>query len=175
MELVLDASRISGPEACRRVILVGELNPYGADPRYALYHEPAYSAGGRLQRLVLGVRARSTYLAMWRANLCTARWSDDLAAHRAGELCRAAPPALPWRLIVALGVRVSSAFARVAQASVSAFCEPVALPSGQTVVSLPHPSGLGRAYNDRTVVARARLLLASVAPDVPWGELERES
>lgn len=178
MELVLEASRISGPDACRRVLLVGELNPYGVDPRYALYYEPPNSAGGRLQRLVLGVRARSTYLAMWRANLCTSRWNDGAAAQRAGELCRSPEleqPGLPWRLIVALGVNVSTAFARAAQVSVSAFCEPVPLSSGQTLVSIPHPSGLGRVYNDRSAVTRARLLLASVAPDVPWGELERPS
>lgn len=29
----------------RRIVLVGELNPYGADPQFALYPTPRHAAG----------------------------------------------------------------------------------------------------------------------------------
>jgi hypothetical protein len=67
-----------GTEA--RVVLVGESNPYGADPRYALYPLPPQASGGRLAR-ILGLSARQ-YLRAFphRVNLLTtARWAAPAA------------------------------------------------------------------------------------------------
>lgn len=172
IERVLDATRLQGSEACRRVLLVGELNPLSPDLRYALYHEPAGSAGDRLRRVVLGVRARTTYLPLWRTNLCVGSWGVDAATVRARALCGSEGAAdLPWRLIVALGVRVSGAFMRAARVRIGLFGGPVELASGVLLISLPHPSGRGYGYNDPSEIQRARALLSVAAPDVPWGEL----
>lgn len=40
------------------------------------------------------------------------------------------------------------------------------------LVSLPHPSGLNRMWNVEGADRRARDLLRSVAPGVPWGETD---
>jgi hypothetical protein len=39
-------------------LLLGEANPYGGDPRYALYPEPEGSSGWRLCHMVMGLGAR---------------------------------------------------------------------------------------------------------------------
>lgn len=171
IESVVGATRISGSDACRRVLLVGELNPLSCDPRYALYHEPARSAGGRLQRVVLGVRPRTTYLPMWRTNLCVGAWDADLATARAAVLCGRAKDRFPWRLIVALGVRVSDAFGRASRVRPRSLDVPVEIASGTLLISIPHPSGRGYGYNDPAVVRDVRALLARAESDVPWGEL----
>jgi hypothetical protein len=69
----LGATRIVGHEACSKILLVGETNPYGGDPRYALYNEPSNSAGGRLQRLIFGIGGRQWYLPMWRSTSASGR------------------------------------------------------------------------------------------------------
>jgi hypothetical protein len=42
-----------------KIVLVGESNPYGADPYYALYPAPDGSAGHRLCCLVLGMTRKA--------------------------------------------------------------------------------------------------------------------
>lgn len=74
--------------ADRMPVLVGELNPYGADHFFALYCEPPTSSGGRLQRRVMALPRRQ-YLSFPRYNLFEAlrEWDDEhLAAwqHWAG-------------------------------------------------------------------------------------------
>jgi hypothetical protein len=179
IESHLDATRLAGSDACRRVLLVGELNPYGVDPRYALYYLPANSAGGRLQRDVLGVRARHTYLPLWRANLCTRRWDLDEAIARASVLSGRSAGERPWRAIVALGVSVARAFCEAARLRRMDLVDgPVEMPSGILLVSLPHPSGRNFSWNGASgleTVRRVRALLRSVEPEVPWGELDAAS
>lgn len=178
IESCLDATRISGPDACRRVLLVGELNPYGPDPRYALYHEPANSAGGRLQRAILKVRARQTYLPLWRANLCVGTWDPDAAVVRAAALVGRPSGDRPWRVVVALGVSVARAFVAATHVRRLELIDgPVEAPSGVLLISLPHPSGRSYAWNGspgQEVARRARELLRAVEPDVPWGELAED-
>lgn len=67
-----------------RPILVGEANPYGGDPRYALYPLPENSAGGRLCRLILKLEVRQYLRSFDRRNLCaTKRWiAEDGHADR---------------------------------------------------------------------------------------------
>ena len=170
-----DACRISGSEACRLVLLVGEDNPLSADPRYALYHEPAGCAGHRLQSRILGLLPRQSYLPIWRTNLCVGGWRSDMAKDRAAVLCR---PSSPWRLVVMLGVRVSDAFAEATRVHVGPLgvgrAEPVP-GTGIRLVSLPHPSGRNLLWNDRGKVGLARALLRRACPGVPWGELDGES
>lgn len=166
------ACRIIGPEVCSRILLVGETNPYGADPRYALYYEPTTSAGGRLQRLVFALEPRRWYLPLWRTNLCTGSWDADEASDRAAELFA---PGSPWFTIVLLGVKVRTAFARA-----GAVFMPDSFQTGVlrrtdgtyvTIATLPHPSGRSHAYADLANVSRARDTMRLVAPAIPWGDL----
>ena len=70
----------------RRVWLVGEHNPYGADPEFALYPLPANATGGRLQRLILGVSMTDYMRHYERVNLCTDKFSVTAARQAAGGI-----------------------------------------------------------------------------------------
>lgn len=142
-----------------RVLLVGEDNPHGSDPRFALYDEPPNSAGGRLRRVVLGL-PRRVYLgqSIGRANLCTGRWSVREARARAATLANEA--AIMDAAIVMLGWKVADAFGAL---HVQPFTRV------ERFVAIPHPSGRNRVWNDQDAVPRVRALLAAVAPAIPWG------
>lgn len=165
----LGASRILGPDACRKILLCGELNPYGVDCRYALYHEPPRAAGGRLMRII-GLQARQFYLPLWRTNLCTGDWNDRDAIRRAKVLLDVD---VPWSVIVLLGVKVGKAFAHANGSAPSPFDHQVVriAPSALTLVSLPHPSGRNAASWTVSNIDRARNVMREVAPTIPWGEL----
>lgn len=144
------------------VVFVGELNPYSLDPRFALYDEPAGASGDRLRRLVLGL-PRRVYLGpeVARVDLCSPRWSMVQARARAHGIWLAAPaPAV----IVMLGRKVATAFARVREMPVVAPFE-----RQGRLVALPHPSGLCRVWHEPGAFERARALLAEAAPGIPWG------
>lgn len=166
----LGATRIAGPDVCRRVLLVGELNPYGADPDYALYHEPAISAGGRLQRTILGLPARHWYLPLWRVNLCseTGAWAFEEATTRARALMDAEAP---WHVLVLLGQKVRMAFPDPLPAMFGALAFRVP-GATRTIVCLPHPSGRNPIWRDHAVIDRARAVLRQAIPEIPWGSLE---
>lgn len=155
------------------VVIVGEMNPYGADPRYALYDEPAGSAGGRLRRLVLGLRSDTYHRRTRRFNLCTGVWGPAKArrytAGRIGSLCGQDDT------VVLLGRKVADAFGLdhlapfTTQAVVS-----VDEGSVRRYVLLPHPSGRCREWNEPGAYERARELLRQIRPDVLWGEVPVE-
>lgn len=141
----------------KKPLLVGELNPYGADPDFALYPLPARASGDRLCRLVMGLR-RGQYLAAFdRVNLCTGKWSAPAARKRADELCADDER----QLFVLLGVKVSAAFlpGKPKAFTIEQRC-------AGTFVVLPHPSGLCRVWDEPGSVERARKLLteAGVLP-----------
>ena len=146
------------------VALVGELNPYGADPRYALYHEPRNASGDRLRR-VLGLTVR-TYVPLPKYNLCEASWSTSAARSRAGDIMA------EHKVIVALGAKVRAAFMYWRIAPGLELTAPFVLQGGEhTMVALPHPSGLCRAWNVRENVLRARELV-KLHTGLPCGEVE---
>lgn len=166
------AHRICGLEACRQILLLGEDNPLSADPRYALFYEPSGSAGHRLQSRILGVRAGRTYLSMWRSNLCAGEWQMRRAVRRASSLFLD-DGETPWRLVVALGQRVSGALDRALGTRLVPFCEPMEVPgTSSRVIAIPHPSGRNLVWNNVAKIQLARALLRSAAPEVPWGELD---
>jgi hypothetical protein len=131
-----------------RVWLVGEHNPYGIDPSFALYPLPEHASGGRLARC-LGMSATEYLAAFARRNLLAdAEWSAPAAREAAELLVRQEHPAG----LVLLGVRVACAFgvprapyevlgAVFVDGSVERTC---LVPSTQ----IPHPSGRNRAWND---------------------------
>ncbi len=158
-------------EMVGRVLLVGESNPYGATPEFALYCYPPGCAGYRLRRIV-GL-PQHQYLALRRTNLCIGDWSKEKAKTRAWELLS---PEAPWNVIVLLGRKVTETFEKIALSGdpLVAFSTRTCCP-GMTLVSLPHPSGRNAAvWSNPKLAGRARELLREVAPEVPWGSADAE-
>lgn len=165
-----------------RVTLVGECNPYGADPEYALYPYPSGCSGSRLRR-IMGVPT-DRYLAFRRVNLCSGVFSVShartaAALFRSSLVEHAASPSrdvVDLPLVVLLGRRVSRAFSGMFPDD-----EPPAVwgrlldsSGAASWVSLPHPSGLCRVWGHGMwsvggSVQRAREVLASCCPRVGWG------
>lgn len=145
-----------------RPLLVGESNPYGTDPKFALYPAPERSAGYRLCVEIFGM-VRAEYLRRFdRANLCEGSYSTVKA--RAGfeallgeyreavillgsKVCAAARVGFEPYTIQRYRVDVPEPGRR--------FVEPD--PTGHlTIVVLPHPSGLCRMWNEPGAIDRAR-------------------
>lgn len=151
-----------------RVLLIGENNPYGSDPEFALYCYPPGCAGYRLRR-ILGL-PQHQYLGLQRTNLCDGDWSKVQAKSRALELLS---PHAPWRVMVLLGRKVTETFEKVALDDVPlvAFSSRTCCP-GMTLVSLPHPSGRNAALWNLKAHDRARAILRELAPELPWGSAD---
>lgn len=152
------------------VLLIGEDNPYGGDPRFALYPYPRRASGHRLMT-ILGV-AEGVYLddeAIARTNLCPEHWSAKLARKNARAIHEAPPAAT----VVLLGRKVAEAFGAEIFSSSVAF-----LPFTATYmvkdppvhyVALPHPSGRCTEWNAPGAVERARRLMRTACPAIAWG------
>lgn len=145
----------------RRLVVVGESNPFGSDPRYALYHLPRFASGDRL-RMHLGLRD-STYEKLEKVNLCDGPWRLDTARLRVNMVVTHHED-----VYVMLGVKVRRAF--FGDARVCGFFETVRVAGPGVFISLPHPSGLSRPWNEPGARARARKLLGFHARWIPWGE-----
>jgi hypothetical protein len=158
-------------ETSGRVLLIGENNPYGSEPEFALYCYPPGCAGYRLRR-IFGL-PQHQYLALHRKNLCDGDWSKEAAKKRAFEILS---PHAPWRVIVLLGRKVTEVFESVAldDAKFVPFSTRVCCP-GMTLVSLPHPSGANAgSWSGDKPRARAREIMREVAPELPWGSIDAE-
>jgi hypothetical protein len=177
----MDSTASSPPNP--RVLLVGECNPFGADPRYALYHLPRTSSGNRL-RCVLGLTDLEYHKLLDKANLCDGEWSPRKALERLAVLVDGRSPG---GLVVLLGAKVRSVArkflkdkfprdaARVDYGTDFFSTLEVGSDSERRVYAcLPHPSGLCRLWNEPGSVTRARRLLAEHAPWVPWGARDVE-
>jgi len=148
-----------------RVLILGEINPYGPDPEFALYCDPPGCSGHRL-RLFLGL-PEADYLNLHRKNLCDGDWSMKAAQKRASALL---DPQAPWQVIVLLGRKVTHAFEKLALNGVPlvAFSTRKCCP-GMTLVSLPHPSGQNASLWPPSARDRARQIMRELAPEVAWG------
>lgn len=147
-----------------RILLVGESNPYGPDPEFALYCHPPGCAGHWLRR-ILGL-SEDQYLALHRTNLCEGAWSREAARRRARELL---DPQAVWRVVVLLGRKVTETFESVALDGPLLPFATTACCSGMTLVSFPHPSGRNLSLWGQSSRHRAREILRSLAPEVSWG------
>lgn len=124
-------------------LLVGEANPYGGDPYYALYPLPENASGGRLAR-ILGLSDQRYLDAFDRRNLCPMEWNmKDARANAAAIL------ASERTAVILLGAKVAKAFG----------LDYAPFTRHQRLLILPHPSGLNRIWNMRGSVARARELV----------------
>jgi hypothetical protein len=146
-----------------RVWLIGENNPYGPDPRFALYCEPPHSAGGRLRRLVLAMTERDYLRSFERRNLLSQdRWSVPAARKAAADL--RAQMTEDDRVIL-FGRRVFDAWTAPLGWKWRPFEAYLMDPlSREQILALPHPSGLSRAWNEEGAFARARLVVGGFAP-----------
>lgn len=140
------------------VLLVGELNPFGGDPGYALWPDPAHCSGGRLMR-ILGMR-RYDYVRTERVNLCRGRWALR-AARAAAEECE---QRAGIHTLVLLGRKVATAFGYGEMPLFQTLHRD--LPDNRRLrfVILPHPSGLNRTWRSPDSLHRARELLQDVLP-----------
>lgn len=142
-------------EAAPRVWLIGEQNPYGADPKFALYPLPPHAAGGRLAR-VLDLDERAYLRAFVRRNLVSdAKWSVPVARLAADVLLREHPT---QDRLVLLGARVAAAFGLPFR---DHLCEAKrlrvgTLPTERLVLVIPHPSGLSREWNAPGIKERVK-------------------
>ena len=156
-------------EMTGRVLLIGENNPYGSEPAFALYCYPPGCAGYRLRR-IFGL-PQHQYLALHRKNLCDGDWSKEQAKTRARELLS---PQSPWNVMVLLGRKVTEMFEKVALDDVPLVAFSTRVCSGMTLISLPHPSGRNTIWNNPKMPARARAILRELAPELPWGSIDAE-
>lgn len=140
----------------RRILLVGEANPYGGDPRMALYPLPENASGGRLAR-ILGLSATEYLRAFRRVNLCPTDWSLKEARRRADEL------RLAGGALVLCGAKVSGAFGYPFEPFAVRAAEHVLAAQPFLYAILPHPSGLSRSWNDPDAPKRARAALARLS------------
>lgn len=144
-----------------RVWLLGEHNPYGAHPKYALYPSPAGCAGWRLSK-ILGMSEDEYIAAFERRNLLAQdRWSAPLARRAAQALlCEVRD----GDALVLLGARVSKAFGfDFAPCTVHD-----RLLNGEARVRYlvsPHPSGLSRQWNDPTMRLAVRDAVRALLDD----------
>lgn len=135
-------------------VLVGEQNPYGGDPRFALYPAPNGCSGHRLCCLILGMHRKAYLCAFDRANLCDGEWSMCKARQRAIELL--ADRAGQCKLILC-GSKICSAFG-VPYAPFTV--------ADEVLLRLPHPSGRCRAWDEDRSFLKAREAVAAFAPEV---------
>lgn len=159
------------------ILLLGEDNPQSSRPEFQLYPRPSGCAGHRLQSTVLEL-PEYHYLAIWRANLCSPTWNSLAARQRMWKLLDVETP---WTTIVALGRKVAKTFELALETKIvfdrdgvdsgPMKLEPFSTASfgAKRVVSLPHPSGRCREWNDASAFTRAQSLMRLVAPTVRWG------
>ena len=140
-----------------RPTLVGESNPYHADPKWALYPYAGYPSARRLCVEILDLQ-RADYLRRFeRVNLCCGAWSIREARERARVL-QTPPGSLDYHMpgyrppvLVLLGSKVCAAF--------GVPFEPFTVngePCTVALAILPHPSGLCRIWNEPGSFERAR-------------------
>lgn len=131
--------------------LIGESNPYSDDPKFALYPRPRHSAGGRLCLLVLGMPEAEYLRTFERRDLLKGpKWSKLAAGMAAAKLLEESAGAP----LVLLGAKVHEAFGYPYEPFM------VRTRERQTLVLLPHPSGLSRAWGERGALERARALVS---------------
>lgn len=131
-------------------LIVGELNPFDGDPRYALFPYALSSSGSRLCA-ILGLCERDHLRRFDRANLCTGTWDAEPARAMARRILRQRR-----RVLILLGEKVATAFF----GEFEAFSVGHLL--GTSIVMLPHPSGLNRMWNAVNAASKARRALRIV-------------
>lgn len=137
-----------------RVLLLGEQNPYGGDPSFALYPAPDGCSGHRLCCRILGLSRREYLERFDRRNVLEGfgTWSARAARTAASRILG------DHRRVVALGAKVAAALGLPTEP----FRTHDLLLHGaeeRYILVLPHPSGLSRAWNAPGAFERARKMV----------------
>ena len=147
----------------KKILLVGESNPYGADPEYALYPLPEHASGGRLQR-ILGLTMGEYLRRHDRENLCVGPWSTPAARLAANAILNERIDergiAKDGYGLVLCGRKVTDAFRHPDGLEVEMF--ECLLFRGVPAAILPHPSARNRIWNDPTNIEKARACYAQL-------------
>lgn len=173
-----DAARRAAAGLAPRPLLVGEVNPYGSNPDYALWPYPEQASGDRLCRMIMGLDPDSYLRRFDRINLCEGKWSVR-AARSLAETILATRKNGP---VVLCGSRVCNAFRVTFSPSTvwaiiwddvtRTFNLDEWLGSGWPLVVLNHPSGLCRAWNEPGAVDAARAALIAAGIDLSTSQVE---
>jgi hypothetical protein len=136
-----------------RVLLVGESNPYGSIPEFALWPEPEGCAGWRLCHTILGMERGEYFRTFDRVNLLDyVRWSAPAARRMAAALTHDRRILLGRKVAEAHGIREWVPFRiHTITTPLVPFCH---------LLTLPHPSGRNRMWNDPLNVAKALTAVA---------------
>ncbi len=140
----------------QKPILVGEYNPYGSDPYYALYPMPQGCAGERLCCDILGMYKKDYLEVFDRTNLCAGSWSITKAREKAESL--------RGRYAVLLGSKVCAAYDVPFEPFASQY--PGTPEGGGGILVLPHPSGRNRMWSDPDNLKRARDAMVAFLPQI---------
>lgn len=151
-----------------RVLLVGELNPLGSNPYFALYHLPRGASGDRL-RVILGLPDHAYARRLAKVNLCAGRFSTRVARGAARLILETRRE----DVLVLLGSLVREAFdgPRIFERQILSCPGPgcSGSPCQVVLLGLPHPSGRNLLWRDPVAVGRAREAFRAVAPWVYEG------
>lgn len=153
-------------------VFVGEQNPYGADPYFALYPRPRGAAGDRLCRLVLGIREAQYLSEFKRVNLCDGPWRIAAARERAFTVVRDATvpvvllganvcnaTGVPYKPFTAYRIKVGDNGFHPCGAFEHRAGAPMPGEAWRMLAVLPHPSGRNLMWNQPGAFERARQLL----------------
>ncbi len=143
-------SALRGEVDLARILIVGESNPYGGDPRFALWPDPPNCSGWRLCHKILGMEPEKYLGEFDRANLIFgSAWSVPKARDEAARLLVSGR-----KRFLLLGQKVMAAFgAKNTEENVFGLSR---LGWGAHVVCLPHPSGRCLVWNAPGSFDRAR-------------------
>jgi hypothetical protein len=136
----------SSKGALVKPLLVGESNPYGSSPAFALYPSPQGCTGHRLCHLIMALDEDDYLERFDRANLCVGKWSVPKAREAALALSLKHDDGV----IVLLGAKVCTGFGLPFRPFEAV---------GPNRVVLPHPSGLNRMWGEPDAFERARAVL----------------
>ena len=131
-----------------KVLIVGEDNPYGADPEMALYHRPRNAWGNRLREILELTDVE--YSKIKKVNLCEGKWRIRDARFAAAEL-----RVEEWDLIILCGRKASTAWGFKEKDLPSLF-----FADERQYFLMPHPSGLNRYWGDPESKDRVRFMLS---------------
>jgi hypothetical protein len=135
-------------------ILVGESNPYGPDPRYALYPDPPGCSGYRLCYNILAMSSYDYLRVFDRVDLVLGKWKPKEARAAADKMIEAADFGTDYRAVL-LGAKVCSAFGFP--------FKPFEVVN-EFLLVLPHPSGLCRIWHEPGAMEKARTAVKQFAP-----------
>jgi hypothetical protein len=138
-----------------KTLVVGEDNPYGGDPRMALFHLPRYASGNRL-REHLGL-TDAQYVRLQKMNLCPEKWSMKIAREVANAIRRRTD----LDLVIMLGSKVKRAFD---MQDMNFFVWGYYEQPGPALLSLPHPSGRNLLWNAPNARQKAQEVIRKAWP-----------